>query len=376
MNLCQRWLRAGTRAACAALLAGAAGRAAEPIRIASIFAQTGVAASDNVLSLRGVRAAVREINARGGALGRRIELLELDNLSTPIGSKLAAENAVKNRVTAIIGAAWSSQTLAMAPIAQASRTPLITTISTHDGITRIGDCIFRACFNDSFQGAVMAAFARDSLHAGSAVTIVDLTSDYSTGLAREFERRFQRAGGRISGSLSYRLKQADFTGLAAEVKALRPEVVFIPGYWESAVIIKAIRDQGVPAIPLGGDGWGMGPFYERGGGEITRAYFSTHWAEEIDTPQSRAFTRKFKRGSAELDAQEALAYDAVYLLADALRRAGSADREKVREALAGTRDFTGVTGRISFAQGRDPNRSAVIMAISNGKAHYEKSVHP
>jgi branched-chain amino acid transport system substrate-binding protein len=344
--------------------------------VASIFAHTGVAADDNAFSIQGAREAAEELNARGGVLGRKLELIELDDLSTPIGAKIAAENAVRNQVTAIIGAAWSSHTLAMAPIAQASRTPLITTTSTNDGITRIGDCIFRVCFSDAFQGRVMARFAREELHARSAVTVIDLTSDYSLGLGRAFEQDFQQDGGLVIRRLNYRLQQATFTELAAAVKAAQPDVVFIPGYWESAVILKAIRDQGSAAIALGGDGWGTERFFDRGGRDIAQAYFSTQWWAEDESPLSRAFVRKYQRGPLPADAPEALAYDAVYLLADAMRRAGSTDREKVRDALAATRNFTGVTGRLSFAGGRDPVRSAVIMAISGGKAHYDKSVQP
>jgi branched-chain amino acid transport system substrate-binding protein len=308
-------------------------------------------------------------------LGRKLELLELDDLSTPIGSKHAAERAVKEGVTAILGAAWSSQTLAMAPIAQAHRIPLISNISTNDQLARAGDCIFRMCFSDSFQGQVMAQFARGALHARTAVTVSDVTSDYSTGLAREFDINFQVAGGSVLWSLSYRLNQASFTELAAQVKALHPDVVFIPGYWESAVIIKEILAQGCTAIPLGGDGWGTALFYSRGGNDIPKAYFSTHWSEELDSPKSRAFVKKYKSGPREMDPQEALAYDAVYLLADAIRRAGSSDREKVRRAIAATRDFNGVTGRISFHEPRE-QRNAVIMVINAGVAHYHKSVQP
>jgi branched-chain amino acid transport system substrate-binding protein len=362
---------------CAGLLMGGPeARGGAPIRIASIFAQTGVGADDNALSIKGVREAVQEINARGGVLGRRLDLIEHDNLSTPIGSKLAAEEAVKERVTAIIGAAWSSHTLAMAPIAQASRTPLITTISTHDQITQVGDCVFRMCFSDSFQGRVMADFAKEVLHARTAVTVVNLTSDYSVGLAREFELDFTRAGGRIIRQLSYRVNQATFTDLAFDVKAAAPDVVFIPGYWESAVIIKAILGAGSTAIPLGGDGWGTERFFQLGGKDILRAYYSTHWAEDFDSPRSRAFVKKYKHGPWAMDPQEALAYDAVYLLADAIQRARYSGREKVRDALAATSGFTGVTGTISFTQQREQNRSAVIMKFVDGKVQYYKTFKP
>jgi branched-chain amino acid transport system substrate-binding protein len=351
-------------------------RASEPIRIASIFAQSGVAADDNAPSVVGVREAVQEINAKGGVLGRKLEVIELDNLSTPIGAKIAAETAVKRQVTAIIGSAWSSHTLAMAPIAQASHTPLITNISTNEEVTKVGDCIFRMCFTDSFQGRLMARFAKDDLHAKTAITITDMTSDYAIGLTKEFESNFQQLGGRVLGHLNYRLKQATFTDLAQEVKAARPDVTFIPGYWESAVIIKEIMAQGSSTIPLGGDGWGTERFYDHGARDIPRAYYSTHWAEDFDSAISKAFVRKYKRGPMAMDSQEALSYDAVYLLVDAIRRAGSTNQEKVRDAIAATREFIGVTGNLAFKAQQDPRRSAVIMEISDGKGRFFKSVQP
>ncbi|MDR3669985.1 MAG: ABC transporter substrate-binding protein [Holophaga sp.] len=350
--------------------------AAAPIRIGSVFAETGVAAEDNRPSITGAREAVAELNRDGGVLGRKLELMVFDNLSTPIGSKLAVEQAVAAQASAIIGAAWSSHTLAMAPIAQAHRTPLITTISTHGAVTLAGDCVFRMCFLDAFQGEVMARFAREALHARTAVSVSDLASDYAADLSREFEQDFRKAGGEIVGKLRYRINQASFTELAGQVRALNPDVVFIPGYWDSAVIIKAILASGCATIPLGGDGWGTRQFYSLGGNAIPRAYFCTHWAEDSSSAKSKAFVAKYKRGAEPMDSQEALAYDAVYLLAGAIRRAGSAEREPVREAIAATRAFVGVTGRVSFQDRRDPSRSAVIVEIKDGKPHFYKSVQP
>jgi len=145
---------------------------------------------------------------------------------------------------------------------------------------------------------------------------------------------------------------------------------------DPAFIIKAIMALGSTTIPLGGDGWGTEQFYERGGKDLRGAYYSTHWAEDFDSPKSMAFVKKFKHGPQAMYAQEALAYDTVYLLADAIRRAGTSDREKVRGAIAATREYTGVTGRLSFLGRRDPNRSAVIMEITAGRAHFFKSVQP
>jgi branched-chain amino acid transport system substrate-binding protein len=346
------------------------------IKVASIYAHTGVAAAINSYSIIGVREAVEEINARGGVMGRRFELIEIDNMSTPIGSKVAAEKAIAKGVTAIIGSNWSSHTLAIAPVAQANKTPLITNISTNEGVTKIGDYIFRVCFTDSFQGKVMAKFAREDLKAHSAVMIIDLTSDYSMGLARDFKAHFEQLGGKVEGQVEYKLKAPDFERVARQAKALNPQVVFIPGYDESALIIKDLMNIGVKAIPLGGDGWESERFFEKGGGDIPKGYYSTHWTEGVNREESKKFIQRYKQKGKVFNAAEALAYDAVLLLADAIKRSGSFDRTKIRDALAATKGFQGVTGTITFNSQRDPIKSAVIIEIKDGKQMYLKNVLP
>jgi branched-chain amino acid transport system substrate-binding protein len=350
--------------------------ASDSLKVASIYAHTGVAASINAYSITGVREAVYEINARGGVMGRRFELIELDNMSTPIGSKVAAENAIAKGVTAIIGSNWSSHTLAIAPVAQANKTPLITNISTNEGVTKIGDYIFRVCFTDSFQGKVMAKFARDDLKALTAVMIVDLTSDYSMGLAHDFKAYFEQLGGKVAGQVDYNLKGPDFNRVAVQVKALNPQVAFIPGYDESALIIKELMNLGVKATPLGGDGWESMRFFERGGIDIPKSYYSTHWTEGVNREESKRFVQRYKYKGKVFNAGEALAYDAVLLLADAIKRADSFDRTKIRDTLAATKGFQGVTGTISFNKQRDPIKSAVIIEIHDGQARYLKNVLP
>jgi branched-chain amino acid transport system substrate-binding protein len=289
---------------------------------------------------------------------------------------VAAEKAIAKGVTAIIGSQWSSHTLAVAPVAQANKTPLITNISTNEGVTKIGDYIFRVCFTDSFQGKVMAKFAREDLNAITAVMIVDLTSDYSMGLARDFKAHFEQLGGTVAGQVEYTLKAPDFDRVAVQVKALHPQVVFIPSYDESALIIKYLMSLGVKAIPIGGDGWESERFFEKGGRDIHKGYYTTHWTEGVSTEESRKFVQRYKQKGKVFNAAEALAYDAVLLLADAIKRSGSFDRTKIRDALAATKGFQGVTGAISFNTQRDPIKSAVIIEIKDGKPRYLKNVLP
>ena len=347
----------------------------EPIPVAAIFSVTGPAAEANAPSILGVRFAVDEINQSGGIGGRPLNLLLLDNRSTPIGSKVAADQAVAARVAAIIGASWSSHSIAVAQVAQAAKIPMISNISTNARVTEIGDYIFRACFIDPFQGLVMARFARLDLKAETAAVMIDITSDYSMGLAQEFARNFTRQGGRISKEFNYKQKQEEFSAELTEIKLQSPDVLFIPGHDESGRIVKQAREAGIDTVFLGGDGWDAVSFLENGGNTLGLGYYCTHWSPQVDNPTSRRFVARYGEIT-DLNANTALGYDAVYLLADAIGRAGSLDGAKIRDALAATRNFQGVTGIINLEQNGNPVKSAVIMKIEQGKPSFLKLVSP
>lgn len=227
----------------------------QPIRIAAIFAQSGPAAHSAAASVDITRLAVNEINQHGGVLGRPLDLIIIDNLSTPIGAKVAAERAVKLKVSAILGCAWSSQSLAVARVAQANRIPMLSNVSTAAGLTKLGDFIFRVCFTDDLQGRVMAEFARRDLNAKTAVIATDIASDYSLGLSHTFYKRFTQLGGKVLGVIKYKIKNAHFGRLAARVASLNPQVVFLAGHDEAGALAHKIAQTGTRAIPLGGDGW-------------------------------------------------------------------------------------------------------------------------
>lgn len=349
---------------------------ARPVRVASIFAFTGPAARSNQLSVEGVRFGVDEINRDGGLLDRPVELIEIDNRSTPIGAKVAAEQAGDMEADAIVGPEWSSHAIAAARVAQERRIPMITSIATHPDVTRVGDYIFRACFTDRFQGTVMARFALETLpDARDAVIFTDMTSDYSIALSDEFQKRFQALGGRILARIPYRHAQESFDDIVRKAKAADPRMLFLPGHYETGLILAAATRQGLTATPFGGDGWGTGAFLEKGGDRLRLGYFCTHWDPAVNSAASRAFLEKFHPKGGVFPSH-ALAYDAVSILADAIRRADSVRPSRVRDALAGTRDFEAVTGRITFDRHGDPIKSAVIMKIENGRPFFLKQVDP
>jgi branched-chain amino acid transport system substrate-binding protein len=349
-------------------------KAADAVKVAAIFAQTGEAATDHASSIQGVQFAVKEINNKGGILGRKIELILIDNGSTPIGSKVAADKAVEAGVLAIFGSAWSEHTLAIAKVAQANHTLMITNTSTHPDITQIGNYIFRVCFTDLFQGEILARFALSDLKGKSAAILKKVSSDYSIKLAQEFKKHFEKGGGRVILELNYLQNDKEFIPSLKKVKQVRPDIFFIPGHDESGIILKQAQELGIEAVFLGGDGWGGLGFYQNGGQELKQGFYSSHWSPEMENEKSRDFVKRYRPQF--IDAGTVLSYDSVFLLADAIARAGSFDKEKIREALAQTRNFHGVTGDISFYGSGDPVKSVVINKIINGKERYLKTYKP
>jgi branched-chain amino acid transport system substrate-binding protein len=348
----------------------------EPVDVAAIYALTGAAAESNALALQGVAYAVDEINRQGGILGRKINLLVYDNQSTPIGSSLAAKQAAEANVVAIVGSDWSSHSIAVAKVAQKVGIPMISSYSTNPEVTKIGDYIFRVCFTDDFQGKIIARFARQDLKVTTAVIFIDVTSDYSLKLSEIFRKNFEQLGGRVLLELEYKLKQQEFGEEIKKAVKADAEVIFVPGHDESGLIVKEAQDAGTSSIFLGGDGWSTPAFFRKGGSELRHGFYSTHWSVHLDTDQSRAFVKKYNIHSESHIVTTALAYDAMMLLAKAITRAESTDRKKIRDAIANTPSFKGVTGTISFNNLGDPVKSAIFMEIKNGKPGYLKTLNP
>jgi len=354
--------------ACLSLTPAAARAAADggAIPIAAIFSQSGQAAASNKTVLNGVQLAIDEINERGGVLGRRLQLLILDNQSTPIGSSIAARQAVDSGVTAIIGASWSSHSLAIAQIAQQHRIPMISPLSTVPKLTAVGDMIFRICFTDDLQGRMLARFVYHDLNCRSAKVFVDLTSDYSMELTRVFTEHFRQLGGSIVQEIEYKSTQLSYDQQIDAALAGKSDAVVLTGYDESGYIAAQLQDRGIQAALIGGDGWGDGDFYASGGNRLKKAYFFTHWAREWNNPNSRRFVQNYgQKGPVTFGT--ALGYDAVHVLTAAIARAGSTDREKIRDALSGSIHPGGVTGDITLDSQGDPvGKNIFVIEIRNG----------
>jgi branched-chain amino acid transport system substrate-binding protein len=363
-----------------ALVVGFAGQglAQEPIRVGAIFSQTGIAASHNEPLITMVELAVEELNRMGGVLNRPIQLVLLDNHSTPIGSTVAAEEAVRLDLTAVVGAHWSSHSLAMAPVLQKAGIPMISPGSTNPGVTRVGDFIFRTCFLDSFQGKAMATFALNDLGAKTAVVVRNIDEPYSVMLADFFLNSFNDGGAKVLLDTGYRGKAIDFADIIQQAKALKPDVLYLPGYTrDSGLFIKQAAAMGLKTTFLGGDAWDE--IETLADDALEGSYQSAPWHPQAPFPKSfhlqGLYLQKFHKNIVNISAP--LAYDTVMLLADAIQRAGATDRRKIRDALAATKDFQGATGIISFDANGDPmNKDVIIIKFHNGRRVFYKSIRP
>jgi branched-chain amino acid transport system substrate-binding protein len=357
---------------------GAPGEAAkEPIKIGHFASLTGDTATFGQSTDRGIRMAVAEINARGGVLGRPLEVISEDDRSVTEEARTAAQKLLqRDQVTALLGEVASSRSLAAAPEAQRARVPMISPASTNPKVTEVGDFVFRTCFIDPFQGAVMARFAYEDLKARRVAILFDFKQDYSVGLADFFRKKFAELGGEIVADERYTSGDIEFRAQLTTIRSANPDAVFVPGYYtEVGLIAKQARELGLDVPLLGGDGWDSAKTLEIGGAAVEGYYFSNHYAADSDSPKVKAFVESYREQHGEVpDAMAALGYDAAGILADALARAGETKGEPLRDALAATRDYDGVTGRVTIDAARNARKDAVVLKIEGGRFRFFRSV--
>lgn len=357
----------------------ASASSAEPVKIGFFMSVTGRDASFGEASLRGARLAVNELNAAGGILGRPVELVVEDNRSAPGESATAAKKLIsRDRVIALIGECSSARTLEAAPVAQAAGIPLITPASTSPKVTQVGDAIFRVCFIDPFQGEVIAAFARRRLMRSRAALLIDSTSPYSVGLADYFARTFTQLGGEIVASHKYAGAETDFRAQLTAIRATNPDALFLPGYYVAAgLVARQAKELGLTATLLGGDGFEAPQLLEIGGEALEGTYYSTHFAIESTQEAPRGFVAAYQERHGTLpNGLAALTYDAVRMVADAARRAGTTEKVALKQALAATRDFPGATGRTTINAQRDADKEASIITVRAGKLLFVEAIRP
>ncbi len=362
-----------------ALLAALAARAQPTIKLGEFASLTGKEAVFGQNVNKGTRLAIEEANAAGGVLGRKLELVTEDDQSKPGESATVVKKLIsRDKVVAILGEITSGRTLEAAPVAQAAKIPLISPGATNVEVTTKGNYIFRVCFIDDFQGTVMAKFARESLKLKRVAILSSVSSAQSVGLAKYFRERFVAGGGTIAAEQKYGEGDKDFRAQLTAIKAAGADGIFVPGYYaEAALICKQARDLGLAFPLLGVDGWESPDLIAIAGTAAENTYLSTHYSPESLNPFVVAFNERFqKRWGVASNALSVLGYDAAMLTIDAIRRAGTTEGPKLRDALAATKDYAAVTGRITFDAQRNPTKSAVVLTVKNGRFTFVQDVHP
>ena len=350
-----------------------------PIRVGVYADLTGQTSSFGQSTKNGIQMAADEINKAGGINGRQVQLIIEDDQGLPAQAATVVTKLInQDKVQAVLGEVASSNSLAAAPKAQEAKIPMITPSSTNPKVTQVGDYIFRVCFIDPFQGEVMAKFAANTLKAKTAAVLTDVNSDYSRGLDQFFTENFTKLGGKIVEKQSYTQTDQDFSGQLTAIRSANPDVIYLPGYYgQVGVIAKQAKQLGIKAPLLGGDGWDAPQLFQLGGDALNGSFFSNHYSFEDPRPEVKTFVDAYRaRYSTDPDAIAALAYDAMKVLADSIKRAGSTDGTKLRDSIAQTKNYPGVTGTISINAERNAVKPATVFELQNGKYVFKENIYP
>ena len=362
---------------------------------------TGNDATFGQSTKNGVAIALEELQAQkmGKIGGLTVRVQVEDDQSKAEEAATAVQKLInQDRVIAVVGEVASSRSLAGAPICQNAGVPMISPSSTNPKVTQVGDYIFRMCFLDEFQGAVMARFTADSLKLKKVAILKDNKSDYSVGLAQFFTDEYRRLGGQVLVEQVYSSGDQDFRAQLTSIKAKNPQAVVIPGYYtEAGLIARQARELGLKQPLIGGDGWESEKLIEIGGEALNGAYYSNHWALDQPLPRLQEFLTKYRaKFSGDPDAIGGLAYDAANVLFQSLETLATQDpatfkglgsskagtplrksaEQKLRDLIAGTKNYDGVTGTITLDQNRNASKPAVIIAIEGGKKNFNSTFTP
>lgn len=380
---------------------GCATSGPEELVIGEYGSLTGGEATFGSSTKNGVEVALEQLAAskQGKIGGLTVRVVVEDDQSRPEEAATAVQKLInQDRVIAVLGEVASSRSLAGGPICQAAGVPMISPSSTNPEVTRKGDYIFRMCFLDDFQGQVMAKYTAENLKLKKVAILKDLKNDYSLGLAKYFTDAFTTMGGRVVVEQSYSSGDQDFRAQLTAIKAKSPEALVVPGYYtEVGLIAKQARELGIKAPLIGGDGWESERLLDIGGEALNGCYYSNHWALDFPDPKLQAFLKDYRaKFGSDPDAIGGLAYDAANVLFGALEKLAEQDPEafkglspaksgtearkaatkKVRDLIAATRDYAGVTGTITLDENRNATKPAVIIAIKDGKKVYDTTIPP
>ncbi|WP_264850932.1 ABC transporter substrate-binding protein [Clostridium omnivorum] len=348
------------------------------IKIGAILSLTGDVATYGQSAKNGLEILQEEVNKSGGVLGKNIKFVFEDDESKPATSATAAQKLINNdKVVGIVGPLTSSQCSSVGPIANQFKVPMVTGTGTNPKVTDSGEYVFRSCFQDPFQGVVTSKFAFESLKAQTAAVLFDNGNDYSSGLAQNFKSNFEKLGGKVVASENYNKGEQDFNAQLTKLKALNPQVLFLPDYYGTvALIAKQARALGITSTFVGGDGWDSADLFKIGGEAVNGAYFSNHYSPEDTSKEVTDFKKSYEdKYKTTPDTMAVLNYDAGKILVEAIKAAGKTDGDSIKEALKKT-NVTVVSGKVSFDEKRNAVKSAVIVKVDGDKTKFTLRVNP
>jgi branched-chain amino acid transport system substrate-binding protein len=352
---------------------------ANDIPVGVYAALTGGEASFGKATLQGVQLAADEINRSGGVLGRKIRLVvEDDQGRAEDAASVVTKLITRDDVVAVIGENSSAQSLAAAPTCQQYKVPMISPSSTNPKVTKSGDYIFRVCFTDPYQGKALATFVRNNLKAGNVAILRDNKNDYSVGLAEVFRAQFTSLGGKIAVEQSYAAGDTEFRPQLTAIKATNPDVIFVPGFYtEVGQIAQQARELGINVPMAGGDGWDAPALLDIGKEALNGYYFSDHYFFDEPRPAVQRFVAAIREKYHENPAANAaLGYDALHILTDAIKRVGGLDKKLIRDQIATTKNYQGVSGVITMGPDRDPIKPVAMIKIDGGKTQFAGWITP
>lgn len=355
-------------------------QSAEPIKIGVYEPMTGAMAAGGQMTWEGI-ALAHEMQPT--ILGRPIKLILVDNKSDKVESANAVARLVEQeKVVAIIGSYGSSNSIAGGDVAEKAGIPMVTDSATNPLVTQGKKFVFRACFIDPFQGEVMAKYAFHNLKLTKVAILKDVAQDYSVGLANYFKKTFTKLTGdpkSVVAEVAYQTGDQDFTAQLTQVISSKAEALFVPGYFgDAALIAKQLRQLGSKIPILGGDALDAPELMSIGGKAVEGVTISSFYSAEAPANEvAKKFVAAYKSKYGKTpNANAALGFDTYNMVVDAIRRAGSTDPKAIRDALATTKGFIGVTGSITIDENGDATKDAVILRVENGVFRYVTTIHP
>ena len=349
-------------------------KAPQVIKIGHAVALTGDASIWGQSESNALKMWVEKVNASGGIDGKTVELVTYDTRADSVEAVNVAKRMIEqDKVVAIIGAAQSGVTIAMTAVTEPAKIPLIGTTDTNPEVTVKDGAVrphtFRVCFIDPFQGTVAAQFASTKLGARTAAVLYDVGSDYSSWLAQYFIEAFEKIGGTIVGKEAFRTGELDYRAMLGKFTKENPDVIFIPtAQKEAALAMKQARDLGFEGEFLGGDNWGSPDIVELGGDAVDGGYFVN--LASMEDPDIQDFIKEYKAkyGSDPVLPNPVMAIDALIVLVEAIKTAGSTDGSEIAKAIEEIRDLQALSGKMTFdpATHNPLNKPAIIQQIKDG----------